>query len=73
MSDSRSARDPHSWLPVQPDPPPWDVPLDETTAHIHFQGDRKGKYDDAEGARRLLEEWEDKSWSARLKRFLCLR
>jgi hypothetical protein len=24
---------------VEPDPPPWDVPLDQTTAPIHFEGD----------------------------------
>lgn len=61
------------WLPIQADPPPWDVPLDETMADIHFLGDVKGKYDGPEGLRRLLEEEEDQSWSARLKRFLGLR
>ena len=25
--------------PVEPDPPPWDVPLDQTTAELHFEGD----------------------------------
>jgi hypothetical protein len=25
--------------PVEPDPPPWDVPLDQTKAPIHFEGD----------------------------------
>jgi hypothetical protein len=25
--------------PLEPDPPPWDVPLDQTTAPIHFEGD----------------------------------
>ena len=25
--------------PVKPDPPSWDVPLDQTTAPIHFEGD----------------------------------
>ncbi len=73
MPDSPSQNWSRPWLPVQPDPPPWDVPLDQTAAHIHFQGDLKGKYEDVEGARRLLEELEDRSWSARLKRLLCLR
>jgi hypothetical protein len=27
------------WERLKPDPPPWDVPLDQTTAPIHFQGD----------------------------------
>jgi hypothetical protein len=27
--------------PVAPDPPPADVPLDQTTAPIHFEGDTK--------------------------------
>jgi hypothetical protein len=25
--------------PVKGNPPPWDVPLDQTTAPIHFEGD----------------------------------
>jgi hypothetical protein len=25
--------------PVKPDPPPWDVPLDQTKAPVHFEGD----------------------------------
>lgn len=73
MSDSQSPREFPSWLPHQPDPPPWDVPLDQTTAHIRFSGDLEGKYDGVEGARRWFEEQEDPSWSARLKRFLGLR
>jgi hypothetical protein len=24
---------------VEPDPPPWDVPLDQTAMPIHFEGD----------------------------------
>lgn len=24
---------------VEPDPPPWDVPLDQTATPIHFEGD----------------------------------
>lgn len=25
--------------PVKPNPPPWNVPLDQTKAPIHFEGD----------------------------------
>jgi hypothetical protein len=25
--------------PVKPDPPAWDVPLDQTKAPIHYEGD----------------------------------
>lgn len=28
-------------LPIEPAPPPPGVPLDETTAPIHFEGDTK--------------------------------
>jgi hypothetical protein len=35
----RSFRDDPDWEPVKPDPPPWDVPLDQTTAPIHYEGD----------------------------------
>lgn len=73
MSNWSRSREDLSWLPIKPDPPPWDLPLDETVAHFHFQGDLEGKYDDVAGAKRLWEEREDRSWSARLKRFLCLR
>jgi hypothetical protein len=73
MSNSSKPEKDFSWLGIEPDPPPWDVPLDETFAHFHFQGDLEGKYDDVEGARRLWEELHDPSWSARLKRFFGLR
>jgi hypothetical protein len=29
--------------PLEPDPPPWDVPLDQTTAPIHFEGDTSSR------------------------------
>jgi hypothetical protein len=35
----RSLRDDPNWEPLKPDPPPWDVPLDQTTAPIHIEGD----------------------------------
>ena len=35
----RSFDEDPSWEPVRPDPPPWDVPLDQTTASIHYEGD----------------------------------
>jgi hypothetical protein len=36
----RSFRDDPNWEPVKADPPPWDVPLDQTEAPIHYEGDR---------------------------------
>ena len=73
MPDSPERKDPNEWLRKRPDPVPWDVPLDETVAHIHFQGDVKGKYDGPDGARRLFEEREDRSLLARFKRFFGLQ
>jgi hypothetical protein len=69
MTDSKEPEKTRPWLLVEPAPLPRDVPLEETAAEFHFQGDIEGKYDGVEGARRLLEELEDPSWSARLKRF----
>lgn len=35
----RDFRDDPNWEPVKADPPPWNVPLDQTTAPTHRLGD----------------------------------
>jgi len=35
----RDYKEDPNWEPVKADPPSWDVPLDQTTAPIHYLGD----------------------------------